>query len=188
MNGPCGLPDQIVVNEIEAWPNVFMDINSWFHAVHTKFPWIKPLPTERRGDIAWEMAGFHFSGCCVSVRCVMDHQHGMARDPNQSLNTYFKDHLTEEKGKCIKGFWWHVLTRTEPMSHGGVVKWHKKVAVEALSTMPQVLAELCQVITNMFVGFKEDDAMLDDEPVCQEQRPRPTLHEFGAQENDAMDI
>lgn len=174
----ASLPDPIMMSEVTAWPSVFMDIGKAFEAIGKRHTFLRPLPMERKGDIAWEIGGEHSSGLYVCVRCHLEHGHhdptrplviscSESRPHNMSLNTCLAQHLRDSKGECIQYPHWFVLLRTNPYAHGGIMKFNKKT--EDRAKISEDLEEICQEIDKLFPTLldNDDDDELDSRDVNQ---------------------
>jgi len=134
-------------------PAVMGKLCEYLAYVHSQFPWLRPLEKVRRGDMGWEIAGFHPGGTCIAVRCHFVHACGDGRPADETLNAFMARHLQETKGVCALGHHWEATIRDRIDSMGGTKLCD--FIVEKLTSPESDLAPLCRAIRSRFVGDHE---------------------------------
>lgn len=154
------------------------------------FPWLKPLDTARRGDMAWEIAGYHSSGMCIAVRCQYIHPCNAAGPADETLNMYMERHMRETGGSCALGHQWSVVLRNTIDDKMGIPLSKGELTLEKLTTPVEDLAPLCVIIKNTTSTLIDDDAQLDPRNEVHRYHDRPsavTVVEVKEQDVDMAD-
>jgi hypothetical protein len=140
--------------------------------MNSEFPFLQPLPKARHSDIAWEIAGYHASGICISVRCALDHPCPKGRGFDETLNAYTERHVKEKNGACITGHSWTVLTRDSIDARGGIIPDGGILTLTKLTNPRTDLLPLCTIIRGMTATLVDQDDMLDVRDVVHRPRVR----------------